>query len=312
MSIPDNYDRTAATISQELSNKVSFFNIKDSITGAITDCAAVMKNAITIFDIPWAPCLAHIIHNSIKKMLDDCEQFNVAMKHANIIADDFRFKQYLGAHSKHKKNVQTFNDIRWLTRAKTCKDIVEFYSRMKHFETEINKIISDKNLVNSQKINDYVCPITNSDYNICLTLNPVLQKLKMLIYKLEKRTHDGYFNALKFVYKCSQAIKANLISNGLSDLYFKFENYLLDKIKKYTKLAELMGTGALLNPNLDIEDLIDNNSPFYFIVEIGKNYINNKLKQSNELSSTVETIHKKGERKRKENLNEYQLWSTIV
>ena len=68
---------------------------------------------------------------------------------------------------------------------------------MKHFETTMNKLIAIRNSENSQKISDYICPITNEDYNICLTLNPILQKLKSLIYKLEKRTHDRYFNALK-------------------------------------------------------------------------------------------------------------------
>ena len=160
LSIPGNYDRTALTISQELSQKISLFDIKHLITGAIIDCAAVMKKAINIFDIPWAPCLAHIIHNSIRKMLDGCVEFDIPMKHANVIADDFRFKQYLGAHSKIKKNVQTFSDSRWLTRAKTCKDIVKLFPMMKHHQTDMNNIISARNSEKSQKINNYSCPIT--------------------------------------------------------------------------------------------------------------------------------------------------------
>ena len=197
LSVPDEYDRTVSTISHELSNQINNYLLDDKIVGATTDCAVVMKKSINILKIPWSPCVAHIIHNAIKKMLDKCDQFNIAMSHANELANDFRFKQYIGSHMKMKKNMQTFNDTRWLSRANTCKDIVDLYEIMKEFETSINLLINVRNEETQQKVNKYICPITCEDYNICLTLNPMLQKLKRLILILERRSHDGFFIAFK-------------------------------------------------------------------------------------------------------------------
>ena len=73
-----------------------------------------------------------------------------------------------------------------------------------------------------------------------------------------------------------------------------------------------MGAGSILNPNLDIEDLIDSDSPFHFIIEIGLQYINKQVQQNTDSSGTLSIRHKKGARKKKEDLNEFQLWSTVV
>ena len=313
LSIPNEYDRTANTISQELTDQISKFKIKEKLIGAITDCASVMKKSINLMGMTWLPCLSHIIHNTVKKMLDDCPEFSTAMAHANELSNDYRFRQYLSSHLKRKRNIQSFNDTRWLTRSKTCNDIVNLFTIMKQFETTMNKLIKIRNEENSQKIGDYICPITNEDYQICLTLNPTLQRLKKLILKFEKRSHDGYFWALKRIIKCSEFIKGELTTNGLRSIYEKYESYLVKKIQKHKKLGELLSIGSLLNPNLDIEDLVDNESPFYFLINIGKSSIYSKLNKTQK--STIENdqiTHKKGKRTKKINLNEYDAWYSIV
>ena len=244
-------------------------------------------------------------------MLDSCKQFEFAMKHANELSNDFRFKQYIGSHSKYKKNIREYNDTRWLSRANTCKDIVDFYATMKHFETTINKLIGIRNTNNSQKIQEYVIPITNDDYNICLTLNPTLRKLKKLILFFEKRSHDGFFNALKKIYNYSQKIKAELVTNGLGYIYNQYENYLIMKLKKYSKLSELIAIGSLLNPNLEISELIEDEFPFYFLIDLGMNAITKKLQMENEVENS-QNIRKKGERRSKDNLNEFEMWIRVV
>ena len=67
LSVPDNLERTANTISRELSSQMLHSYLKDKIIGTVTDCAAVMKKSMDIINLEWSPCLSHILHNGIKK-----------------------------------------------------------------------------------------------------------------------------------------------------------------------------------------------------------------------------------------------------
>ena len=212
-----------------------------------------------------------------------------------------------------KKNLNRYNDTRWLSRAKACDDIVKLFNLMKQFESTMNKLINIRNEENTIKIPEYRCPVTNEDYQICVTLNQTLKKLKTLIIKFEERTHNGYFNALKHIVKYTQFIKDDLTANGLENLYNIFIDYLISKIKKYEKFSELLSIGAILNPNLDIEDLIDDKSPFYFLIAKGKELITNHLKNAQKTNQDLtHTSHKKGRRTKKANKNEFDAWSSIA
>ena len=310
LSIPNEFDRTASTISKELLNQLGKFNFRNKIIGSVTDCAAVMKKAIENSNIKWSPCLSHIVHNAVKRMLNSISDFGIAMHHANELALDYRFKQYLSVHLKKKQNIQTFNDTRWLSRFKTCNDIVELYSTMKHYEATLNKLIKIKNEDNKIITENYVCPITNQDYIICISLHDSLLKLSELILKFEKRSHDNYFYALFWLVTYTNNLKNELESNGLSDCFNIFESYIIQKLKKYSNLAELLGVGALLNPNLKIEDLINNNSIFYFIIDIGLKKIKTTIDSYN-LNNQGEENGELGKRKKKK-LNEYSKWIEVV
>ena len=74
-----------------------------------------------------------------------------------------------------------------------------------------------------------------------------------------------------------------------------------------------MAVGSLLNPNLDIEDLIDEKSNFHFLVKIGKNYINAKLQLNEQPNdSNIHIVHKRGDRRTKDNQNEFEMWLKMV
>ena len=216
LTIPSELDRTASTLSNELLAQFNKYNFGNKIIGSVTDCAAVMKKTMQISKVFWSPCLSHIIHNAVKNMLKGNQDFSKAMLHANDLSSDHRFKQYLSICLQRKKNIRTFNDTRWLSRFKTCHDIVEFCATMKHFETAINKLIKTKNNENSINTAKYVCPITSTDYNICVSFHDSLLKLSKLILLLEKRSHDNYFYALFWIVKYIQSVTSELQSNGLS------------------------------------------------------------------------------------------------
>lgn len=83
------------------------------------------------------------------------------------------------------------------------------------------------------------------------------------------------------------------------------------KLKKYSKLSELIAIGSLLNPNLEISELIEDESPFYFLIDLGMNAITKKLQMENEVENS-QNIRKKGERRSKDNLNEFEMWIRVV
>ena len=299
LSIPNEYDRTAATISKELSTQISNYNFGDKIIGSVTDCAAVMKKAMEITNIKWSPCLCHILHNAIKRMLNEITDFNTAILHGNDIAKDYRFKQYLSIYYKKKQNVQSFNDTRWLSRSKTCHDIVELYSTMRHFEVTINKLISVKNEEYLPKTEKYICPVTEKDYAICVSLHNTLLKLSELILKFQKRSHDNYFYALFWIAKYVKIVKNEMQSNGFGKYFDKFEEYVVAKLRKYPNLASLLAVGALLNPNLEIDKMIEKDNCFYFLIETGKNIIQTNIEPPGSNCSQQDISNEIGKRTKK-------------
>lgn len=312
LSIPTAFDRTSETISSEIKNQLNKFQFNNKIITSVTDCAAVMRKAVNVTGIEWVPCLSHIIHNSVKHMLNSVKTFNNAMLHANEISKDYRFKQYLSAQFRRKKNLQMFNDTRWLSRFKTCHDIVELFTTMKHYEASINRLIRINNEEKNLKLQEYVCPVIEEDYNICLTLHDPLFKLSELVLKFQKCSHDNVFYALFWIESYTRNIKCDLQRNGLGNCAIILENYLIKKLKKYHKLAENIAVGALLNPNLEIENRIDQNNPFFFVIQVGKEKIKSSIKTPQNIIYQYNGSDEIGMRKKRLSVSEYEKWLSSV
>ena len=54
-------------------------------------------------------------------------------------------------YSSEKKNLNRYNDTRWLSRAKACDDIVKLFNLMKHFESTMNNLKNIRNEENTIK-----------------------------------------------------------------------------------------------------------------------------------------------------------------
>ena len=100
-----------------------------------------------------------------------------------------------------------------------------------------------------------------------------------MILKFERRSYDNYFNALKWLAKYSNLVKTELITNGFTDVSIIFENYIIGKLKKYQRLADLLALGSLLNLNIVIDEIIDESSCFHFLIENGKKKVKRNIRQ---------------------------------
>ncbi|OHS97179.1 hypothetical protein TRFO_36674 [Tritrichomonas foetus] len=236
------FDRTTTTIGDELKAQLSHFDFEDKLESAVTDCASVMIKTINNLNFQLSPCLAHIVHSAIKKFLMQIPALELAMKNANILHNDYRFKQYLLTANYRKSNVQTYVDTRWLSRANTCTDIVNYYKVVKQYETLMNRLVQLRFDTDNVKIDPYVLPITYNDYQICISLNSVLEKIRKSILKIETRNNNGIFlphpQQIKNIYALDEismslthgTIQSNpwkvVFSNIEDILKFLFQNYI--------------------------------------------------------------------------------------